>query len=507
MQISTTINMHNKFDVQLIDSKTNEIKQQCTAYNVVLNTYYSDQSKNVYTPLTTIALGTGTGTPAVTDTALFRALITKSGSPSSLTHIIDDNIYKFYFTITVTFNESEANGDLTEIGLGSKLYTHAMFTDSEGATISIHKTNNDRLTVTATVYITFTFPNDVIPLPVRSYTELAVNKAISDKYTTLEVDYTPSFIIKAYRDLGSNSHAPSGISLDYAKYSNRTGFTLNVSSAIYQDPVYRYTTNRLLASSGNLSTTWQAFAIHTPYCIVPLPNHNIFEPTPLTLETTADGSTTDFNFGIPELMVEGTQVYVNDTLMSPSTYTFYGKDFSCRQAWVSQHGTYLTHHDGNIYYATSSTSADPACVLPIMSDVRTCSASQLTLYYDFRAPYTVNALKHEINGNCTLSYSTDNINWTEVTTQAASVGNVYKFSPITARYWKTYIPSIGDVRYNTGYIVQCTGAFDNMQPQLKFNNPPAANAVVKIITKSEYPIKNENWIIEPIVFDVTMSRA
>lgn len=507
MQISTTVNMHNKFDVQLIDGKTNEIKQQCTAYNVVLNTYYSDQSKNVYTPLTTIAIGTGTGTPAVTDTALFSALTTKSGSPSSLTHIIDDNIYKFYFTLTITFNESEANGDLTEIGLGSKLYTHAMFTDSEGSAISIHKTNNDRLTVTATVYITFTFPNDVIPLPVRTYTELAVNKGISDKYTTLVADYTPDFITKTYTSVSSSSHAPRGIYIDYAKHSNRPGLHLATSSS-YQDPVYRYTSDRLLAASSNLSTTWQAFAIHTEYCIIPLPNHNIFEPIPLTLEKTADGSTTDFNFGIPELMVEGTEVYVDDVLMSPSTYTFYGKDFSCRQAWVSQHGTYLAHHEGDIQYATSSMGNNPGRILPIMCNGESTSVYNLTLYYDFKAPYIVNALKHEINGNCSLYYSNDNTNWTLVATRPTSVGTVYTFSPITARYWKTNIDSFYNANYDqNNQLVKCTGAFDNMQPQLKFNTPPAANSVIKIVTKSEYPIKNENWIIEPIVFDVTRSRA
>ena len=252
-----------------------------------------------------------------------------------------------------------------------------------------------------------------------------------------------------------------------------------------------------------MSKTWQAFAVHTPYCIIPLPNHNLFAPIDLTLEQVGDGTTTDFNFGIACLMTEGTKVYIDGTLVPANEYTFYGKDFTNRQAWISQHGTYLVDQTGEIRYATSSMGADPVTTLPLMCTGETSSANELTLYYDFKEPYTVNALKHEVNGDCSLYYSNDNVNWTLVTTRTAATDTVYTFTPITARYWKTYIASFA----NTQQLIRCVGAFDYMRPQLQFNTPPAANAIITIETKSEYPLKNSNWIIEQVTFDCTIDKA
>ena len=514
MRISAEMQMHNKYELQLIDSRTNTVKQTCTAHNVVLDNYYSTftsmSSYSAYMQLNYILLGTGSGTPAVTDTTLFQYLALKAITNGNVQRIgAYENPYQFSVVKSVTFNESEANGNLTEIGLGSgdssrTIYTHAIFTDSEGHPITITKTNTDRLTVTATVYLSLTFPSGVIPLPVQAWTELEVNKQVSEKYSSLSSQYTPQIINQALGISVSYSKIRflTGISVDYAASSNRPGLTIG-STVAYTSPIIRYTTNRLLAAEGNLSKTWQVYAIHTPYCIIPLPNHNLFTPVSLTLEQTSDGNTTGFNFGIPELMPSETKVYIDGVLADPNTYTFYGKDFNCRQAWISQHGTYLTKHDGTVYYATSSTSSDPTAVLPIMSTYDHTSANALTLYYDFTEPKTINALKHETNGNCSLYYSNDNVEWTLVTTQAAAVDSVYTFTPITARYWKTYIASFGR---NTD-IVHCCGAFDYYRPQLQFNTAPPANSVITIETKSEYPLKNSNWIIEQIVFDISKSKT
>src|SRR5574344_1769905 len=85
MQIKEKVLLHNKFDVKVVDSRTGEVKQTATAYNVITNYYFNSRLLNspMYKTsdlLTYIAVGTGAGTPAITDTALFTHLTRKEGT-------------------------------------------------------------------------------------------------------------------------------------------------------------------------------------------------------------------------------------------------------------------------------------------------------------------------------------------------------------------------------------------------------------------------------------------
>ena len=62
MNVKSGVTFHNKFDWQLTKGDTGEVKQSGTAYNVVLDRYYSAISSNDRLRLTGIAVGTGTGT-------------------------------------------------------------------------------------------------------------------------------------------------------------------------------------------------------------------------------------------------------------------------------------------------------------------------------------------------------------------------------------------------------------------------------------------------------------
>ena len=130
--------------------------------------------------------------------------------------------------------------------------------------------------------------------------------------------------------------------------------------------------------------------------------------------------------------------------------------------------------------------------------------------WDFGTPKAVNTLKNTQNDNdnsCTLYYSDDNATWTQAaTTYNAGKGTFTRtFETITARYWKIEVPKIF-LRYDMADM-QSTfqGAFDFVQPQLHLNTPPANGAVVKVVAKSEYPIKNSNWIIDQMLVDWKIS--
>ena len=101
MKINSGVSLHNKFDWVLEDSKTGKVKQQGTAYNVVLNRYYDTLPTTNALRLNAIFLGTGTGTPAATDTGLFTFLAKQAGTISNVTEI---GTHQYSMTLTSVFS-------------------------------------------------------------------------------------------------------------------------------------------------------------------------------------------------------------------------------------------------------------------------------------------------------------------------------------------------------------------------------------------------------------------
>ena len=458
-----------------------------------------------------IHLGTGTGTPAVTDSGLFNRIAYKSGTRGSV-EVTAVNQYSM--TITTVFSENEANGLLTEVGVGytssdyqydNVVYTHAMFTDAEGHPIAIEKTNTDRLTVVATLYLNITYPDSLIPFPPGynlNLIAIPANDSIQPASISLETcpylvrrcfgrDST-HFLALALADMAGFSCLPLSIGFD--RQTTQTGIRLQGY--------------RVASADLNLPYTYQIKSVNCELGQFPLPNHALFPPLPLELEAVGDGVTTGFNFGIAELMPE-VRVYIDDVLQPANTYTWNGKDFNLRQAWASQNGTYLVSQprvryedwsgwvspvayggNGSYYWATT----------PIFT-------------YDFRQAKLVNELRCSSSsgtpGTCILYKSDDNETWTEVARLTGMSGdrsyNV-TFSPVSARYWKLEFNRLGS-RHDFNGAGETIGAFDFVTNQLEFNTPPASGSVIKIEAKSEYPIKNENWIIDQIVIDYSFSRG
>ena len=226
------VKMHNEFHAVLTDAKTGEVKLKASAYNVVLDRYYA-RLKNENGGVTGLQLGTGTGTPAATDTALFNRLGSYSVTWGSIYYIDDYNTYR---QCSRTFTESEANGNLTEIGFycsynsNQYLMTHAMFTDAENNPIVIPKTNADRLTITATVYVTvsYNFPDYIIPYYfARPYYHQTASLKHQMHYKSVSYPaYLPTLLYNSY----DSGYQPLG-KLQLASYS--------ATSTIFDNKIYR----------------------------------------------------------------------------------------------------------------------------------------------------------------------------------------------------------------------------------------------------------------------------
>ena len=148
--------IHNRFDIEVVDSRTGKVRQRAKAENVICadywrNLFYSAGYYNIY-----IAYGNGNGTPAVADTTLFSLLSAKQISTWANTKDSDE---LYHFTGKITISETENIGStLTEVGLsyyssGATIATHAMLKDANGNQISITKTSTDIINIYATVFL------------------------------------------------------------------------------------------------------------------------------------------------------------------------------------------------------------------------------------------------------------------------------------------------------------------------------------------------------------------
>ena len=157
MQVKQSINIHNRFDIEVKDVRTGRVKQRATAYNIVLNQMYTRLCGGS-SYFANIHFGTGAGELNPSRTSLFTHLGTKAAILDELIKAVPVSKWKR----KIVLNPEEYVGDIiTETGIAfgssaSNLVTHALLKDSEGNPISINKTNTDVVTIYATVFITFT---------------------------------------------------------------------------------------------------------------------------------------------------------------------------------------------------------------------------------------------------------------------------------------------------------------------------------------------------------------
>lgn len=160
INIDVEMGIHNRFDIEVVNIKTGQIRQRAVGYNVICNQLWT----KLLTPTTYfnyIHYGTGTGTPATTDTSLFQFLGYGAINADNETRVIDEAAGVGYLRRSIQLApETAAGATITEVGIAfgsaaSNLCTHAMLQDMNGNPISIIKTDTDVINIYATVYCHF----------------------------------------------------------------------------------------------------------------------------------------------------------------------------------------------------------------------------------------------------------------------------------------------------------------------------------------------------------------
>lgn len=529
--MNNTLKLHNEFHIVLTDSKTGKIKQECTAYNLVTDRLYTqwtnlaaywnngDGRPNVLY----VSTSSTTITPSMTNmpTPYWQRSITFSSS-------YDGTTLTSIKTGSVTYPETEANGNLTMVGAASyysvysssytNILTCALFTDAEGHPITINKTNTDRLTVEYKMYVTLNYDNSTNAF------KLLARASVSQFLNTANVDDLSQAPSLLHNNLGTNSNCDGTfyLGLNTAPWNVNYQDDSLVSSGPYAfNSNNRATTSRVLSTAGNKNITYQVKSlVFAGFGFIPLPNSSVFPPKEITLTAVGDGTTTEFNLGIPILKADSVQVLINDVVQSSSTYTWNARDYTFAQAWESSDHKNVCSVARKCEWSdsiSSSTCGLSPFVGNSIGDSYSHNAYTDSLWYDyvydFKSNYTVSAIKSSANVSQTseLYYSTDKSTWTQVSGWTGQTTNYVALTPISARYWKVIN---GTRRYwsSDGYSYVANDLpvnilFGDPKPQLKFNTAPSEGATITIKAYTEYPIKNSNWIIEPMTLDFNIQRG
>lgn len=160
MEIKNNIKIHNRFDIEIVDKNTGEVKQSLVSYNIVLSQMYTRLCGGL-AYFANIHFGSGTGTLSPSRTTLFSHLGTKSAVDEEIIKAVPLSSWKR----KIVLNPEEYVGNtISEVGIAfgstnTNLVTHSLLKDSEGNSISILKTDVDVITIYATVFVTLDTSN------------------------------------------------------------------------------------------------------------------------------------------------------------------------------------------------------------------------------------------------------------------------------------------------------------------------------------------------------------
>ena len=514
-KIGIGLRAYNVFEFELRNTATGEVKYY-KSHNIVLNNMVQLMvtnpigNGNIFN-VNRIRVGIGTGTLSPSRTSLFGEIFSAEAARQA-SNLNDDPAWARY---TATLTETQGNGNLTEVGLGSQfllsgsqriqLFTHSLITDAEGNHISIPKTNLDILTITATLYASF----EAVETPgikVPKFPEVVRPVAQGDNPTVVR----HSDLI--WKGVGNSTSSFPNSNVSFLGTYHKTNHLGAEEGASGNHRVFAFSGGGTITPDGNLGrvrntrsvTSAQGNLNGGPYLIkairyrglaeIQLPNFDIFPRRSAEFAAgVGDGIRTGFNINLPQCNTGDEEIYIDNVLQDPSTYDFNGKNLTYTQAWRSTDVFYLMEGSG---YARNSSNAK-WIFFPQGSDSSTgiydflWADAERPFIFDFEEPVKVNRLQGVAAALSNLEYSHDLTTWTRVVTNQINVS----FDTIEARYWKFW-PSTAFganvAQTSTSMLV----AFDELRDGLIFDTPPPDGAVIRAIVTSDYPWKDSNWQID-----------
>lgn len=174
-----TVGLEGLFTVELIHARSGLVKRRLRFRNLITDSGLEAVAAGtpLETMLTALAVGTGSSEPSVSDTALEAEIgrtTSNGGFGTTRTMVGSGSLVEYWYrTDTRVFTDSEANGNLAELGFyssgtGGTLWNRQLFRDELGNPTTITKTNEDQLRVTYELRIYPPMVDDIDEITVGS---------------------------------------------------------------------------------------------------------------------------------------------------------------------------------------------------------------------------------------------------------------------------------------------------------------------------------------------------
>ena len=471
--------IHNRFDIEVVDAQTGEVKNRAVAYNTVCNNLLDKLTTQSYGDgygySNYIHYGTGNGIPSKADTSLFSfsgAILTNNNYSSTEQHVDFLN-----GTISFTFKasippEAAVGSTITELGLAynntaNTLCTHAMLQDMNGNTISITKSETDVINIYATVY--FHFPmRDGIPaiwMPM-SYSDGDAAQWLRgyeimyhDDYRPRGVELTMDYVSLVQREMGSS----------YAKTTTlaQTASKDGIDFGTVRFPVDSSNHIHGAAAINIVNGTKQYFFLSAL--------GGWWQGSDIAGEAigTGDGSTTDFSTKFP--FATGATIYVDGVPASAVV------DSSA-----------LDHQNMGAYFMPVEANGDYFPPVTKRSDNRYTYKDTYGIYYNPLYDVGIDSFVQEYGTKVELSDDLDE--WVEISNNKTGTISV-PAEHRTKKFWKLTQLSTSSSRNQQGYIhTMTTNALTGKN--IHFSTPPAAGAVITADYHTPYIAKDENNVFD-----------
>lgn len=492
--------IHNRFDIEVVDARTGEIKSLAKGFNVICNNLWSRLcSGNTY--FNYIFYGRGTGTPSPSDTSLFDHI--GGAAPTAADDVVnvDYNAGVFSYQRKIQLSESTAVGEtISEVGIAygstaTYLCTHAMLEDMNGNPISIVKTSTDIINIYATVFVHFAgggFDNGSIRMNyydasynlLRMFAGLSMTNGTSNRYFVA----TRSFVYSTTSNWGNTAVYPE----DMSPYDDRTLLAAAVSfSYSPEDKTIKLTANRFPVAAANiggilyftlaymstLSESSSKPAMMYPDLFI-LPGGSWFPYSDIKNEAvgTGDGSTVDYALDFP--YAHDVEVYVDGNLSTDVKVDYAVKPYSSDN-----------RIDRALMWLNSKTT-NPDVLIP----------EYVTSQYLYGTLMFYNPM-HEMGiSKIDLSYSTlyasnDLSTWETAVEHGSSTATInipeaYQHH----KYWKA-VKHPSTPSNTNGRLIKIMPIGDPSKV-VHFTTPPAEGAVITANYKSDCFAKDENHVFD-----------
>ena len=501
--IDLRASIHNRFDLEVIDAATGELKRKACAFNVICDAFWDKLfyvNNGTWTPQSAfnyILYGKGSGTPATTDTTLFSKIGALSVTAyGAVTCTVDNRTGVARRQAVGTINAEDAVGEIiTELGIGydaTHCVTHAMLQDMEGNPISIEKTNTDVIKIYATIFVHW---------PDGGWYSGAVNVKSSGNGGSLVSVLA-----------GGGATPETGGFLRFARIARITG-TSQATGKTDTSTVEVNKTNKTITVSGRVNAASLNLPIRALALEAATSNWNYdaalwivlgswFTAPAISAESvgTGDGSTTGFATAFP--VKTGGTVYVDGVAASGVTVRSGPAAATNLEQWFNQlnaAGADALTESGTPIYATTS-NIPTGELYPAYLAVNATTPA-------FENPFSSMGLGKVqaklnngggsyITGTLVAQASDDCQTWTDVCTVSGNSSSFDESAVPAAYRQKKYWRFKNTADMSRYWYIHAVGAAADEAHNIVFDTPPAAGAVITADYVPDCIAKDSNHVLD-----------